>query len=99
MTVSATSPVIVAPAAATSGQTNLFQLDTGQHLQAQPAAQTAATTSANTLLDDFTPMVSAAPEPKPELLPLTNVFVPLDKIQPGETVYLSYTRSAVQVRS
>ena len=48
--------------------------------------QTPATNTAPTEAD-FSPLVSAAPEP--ELLPLTDVFVPLEKIQPGGSVLAS----------
>ncbi|KAK3787622.1 hypothetical protein RRG08_034324 [Elysia crispata] len=45
--------------------------------------QTPATNTAPTEAD-FSPLVSAAPEP--ELLPLTDVFVPLEKIQPAPNI-------------
>ncbi|CAL1530446.1 unnamed protein product [Lymnaea stagnalis] len=52
-------------------------------LQPQPAVP-GTTTQVSTISNDFSPLVSA--EPVPELLPLTDIFVPLEKIQPAPNI-------------
>ncbi|XP_005091938.1 ADP-ribosylation factor-binding protein GGA1 [Aplysia californica] len=48
---------------------------------------------------DFTAMVSAPPEPKLDLLPLTDVFVPLEKIQPAPGIpsVTAYEKNGLKV--
>ncbi|XP_059165357.1 ADP-ribosylation factor-binding protein GGA1-like isoform X4 [Physella acuta] len=66
----------------TAVTTNATQMSFGQAiLQPSPAGQVSAAPANNT---DFSAMVSA--EPVPELLPLTDIFVPLDKIQPAPNI-------------
>ncbi|GFO23522.1 ADP-ribosylation factor-binding protein gga3 [Plakobranchus ocellatus] len=51
---------------------------------ARSNSSTMPVTNTSPAESDFSPLVSAAPEP--ELLPLTDVFVPLEKIQPAPNI-------------
>lgn len=79
-------------ATAIPSQTNSSQAGLGQGLllQPQPVGPAAASSSAKPASGDFLPAVSTSPESLPELLPLTDIFVPLEKIQPGEIMLVLF---------
>ncbi|BFZ02797.1 hypothetical protein BsWGS_05836 [Bradybaena similaris] len=74
--------------AAPPGHVSISQADVGPGmiLQPQPVGHTNSAISDSSGDNDFSPLVSAAPEPVPELLPLTDIFVALEKIQPAPNI-------------
>ncbi|CAG5123676.1 unnamed protein product [Candidula unifasciata] len=79
----ATSQAAAVASSAQSSHINTSHTDLGPGmiLQPQPAA-----TNQSAVDSDFSPLVSAAPEPVPELLPLTDIFVSLEQIQPAPNI-------------
>uniref|UniRef100_A0A0B7AE82 VHS domain-containing protein n=1 Tax=Arion vulgaris TaxID=1028688 RepID=A0A0B7AE82_9EUPU len=73
--------------AALSNPTSVMQAGLGHGMLLQPQLAGQGTPTSNISIDnDFSPLVSAAPEPVLELLPLTDVFVALENIQPAPNI-------------